>query len=147
MARLLFMNPDGACAAAQSVLSYLQHMHIEQSWCPIRKIYLAQPLVARWENCREQGYVISMYDGEYLRKVQLNIAFYEHRNSDDIVAIVWEQITMNSPNISTIDTKGAVFKDKWDLSASYRYDESYKMADWIHKTMTEFWVKHNPQEA
>lgn len=146
MSRLLFMNPDGACAAAQAVLAYLQHMHIEESWSMERSCYLAQPKVARWENCREQGYVISMTDGEFYRKAQLNIAFYEHRNSDDICAIVWEQATINSPTISTIDTQGTVFKDKWDISKVVAYDQPQAMADWILKQMRDFWVKHNPLE-
>ena len=68
-------------------------------------------MVARWENCREQGYVISLRLPTYSK--QLNIAFFEHRNTDSICAIVWEQRTLNSPTIETAEF-GDVYKTKWD---------------------------------
>lgn len=143
MSRQLFVNPDGACASAQAVLAYLQHMNIEESWSSERRTYLAQPKVARWENGREQGYVVSMTDSEFLKKTQINIAFYEHRNSDNIVAIVWEQVTLNSPTIDTINTNGTVFKDKWDVTKSFDYDLAWSMASWIREQLTDFWVRNN----
>lgn len=82
----LFQNPDGSNHQARAVLAYLSaHDAIEASWSDERKCYDACPEVNRWHNCREQGYVVTMRSKDYSR--QVNIAFFEHRNSDGICAI------------------------------------------------------------
>ena len=135
----LFQNHDGASAAAQAVLAYLSsHDGIEESWDTVKGRYKACPTVARWHNCREQGYVVSMQSGDYSK--QINIAFFEHRNYDNICAIKWEQITINPPTIETMNTKGTVYKDKYDVSKEFSYDECTLMAEWIYKELTHFWV-------
>ena len=128
---------DGANYQARGVLMFLQPFDIEESWDKERKEYLAEPTVARWENCREQGYVVSMRSQD-MRK-QLNIAFFEHRNSDSICAVKWEQVTINAPTIDTANF-GNVYKDKYDTSFDVGYGEVSKMADLIRKELTEFWM-------
>jgi len=145
MSAELFINPDGANSQAQAVLAYLRgNEGIEGSFDSERVQFLACPRVSRWENCREQGYVVTMRSLGH--KKQINIAFFEHRNSDEICAIVWEQITTNAPTIDTMETGGTVYKDKYDLTQSFKYGEAQKMADFIYQTLTEFWM-HNKQGA
>jgi len=105
---------DGANYQAQAVLAYI-NTEIEDV------------KISRWENCREQGYVLSLRNRS---TSQLNICFFEHRNSDDICAIKWIQNTINAPTIDTAEF-GDTYSDKWDLSHSVSYGEAESMAKWI----------------
>lgn len=126
---------DGANKQARAVLAILQGFSIEESWNSERREYEAQPYVARWENCREQGYVVSLRAlGE-----QLHIAFFEHRNSDSICAIRWKQVYINSPTIDTAEFAGQCYKDKWDVSKEVRPGNITDMADWIGGEFESFW--------
>jgi hypothetical protein len=134
--RNLFQNPDGADTQARATLAYLEGREgLEASWDNQRLRYAAEPKILRWENCREQGYVIVLRAN--LR--QLNIAFFEHRNSDDICAIEWEQITINAPTIDSAEF-GGMYKNKFDVSQSFRYGEAIKMAEWIYGRLNDFWI-------
>lgn len=136
MSGLLFQDTDGAQPAAQAVLAYLRRGFIAPSWCDKRGVYLAQPTVARWHNCREQGYVVSL---SAPNRSQINIAFFEHRNSDNICAIVFYAQTLNPPTLS--DVPDDTYKTKWDTSHEVRWDQAQDMAHWILETLTAFWVK------
>ena len=128
----LFQNPgDGANCQAKAVLAYLQKYDgIEESWDAERSRYLAQPTFSRWENCLEQGYVVCMRSKDFRR--QINIAFFEHRNSDCISAVEWEQCTTNAPCIETAEF-GEAYSDKFDTSHDEPYGNCVQMADWIDK--------------
>lgn len=142
---LKYMN-DGAYPHAQAVMCYLKYSlgdGIEGSWNDERKRYDAEIKIARWENCREQGYVVSLRTKDFNR--QLNIAFFEHRNSDDLCAIKWEQTSLNSLTIDTAKF-GDVYKDKYDVSLSVRYDEIAKIADWIKSQFESFWKETMPKK-
>lgn len=128
---------DGANRQARAVMCMVQTHNIESSWDVDWKEYKANPQIARWENCREQGYVISLTSKDKSR--QVNIAFFEHRNSDSICAVKWEQLTLNSPHIDTADFGDQVYTTKWDVSYEVGYGEIVKMADWIVEEMDEFW--------
>lgn len=132
----IYLN-DGANRQAKAVLAFLQDLTIEDSWDSERKKYIASPSVSRWENCREQGYIISMRSQDYSR--QINIAFFEHRNSDRICSIKWEQISINSITIDTADFDGQCYSDKYDVSHSVGYGEVLAMANWIQEELHEFW--------
>lgn len=136
----LFHNPDEANYQARAVLAILNSRNIEDSWNSDKGQYEAQPKVERWENCREQGYVIVFLVGYH--SPQLNIAFFEHRNSDSICALKWEQNTINTPTIDTLDAKGQVYKNKWDVSKSVEVGEYDAMADWIMESLETFYRKH-----
>lgn len=132
---------DGANFQAQAVLAFVRSgCDIEESWSDKFKKYEAKIKVGRWENCREQGYVLSMLTRNY--KKQLNIAFFEHRNSDDIEAVKWEQTSINSLTIDTAKF-GEIYKDKYDTSFSARCGEISKMSDWIIEQFTEFWKEND----
>lgn len=138
MTQPLFQNPDGANDQARAVLAYLSgKAGIEESWNSQRNDFGAKPTVARWYNCREQGYVVSMRSKQFAQ--QINIAFFEHRNSDDICAVEWEECTTNPP---TIDSEAfrKVYKDKWFSSHSESVGRASEMADWIFERLTAFWI-------
>lgn len=134
---------DGADASARAVLCLLQGIFgIEKSPKDEWDKYEAEPKIARWENCREQGYVISLKNKDYSK--QLNIAFFEHRNSDSIHSVRWEQITLNSPTIDTAEF-GNVYKSKYDTSYSVDYNGHYEMAEWINRELNDFWTTNLKQ--
>lgn len=135
---------DGADHQSRAVLMFLQGICIiNDSWNDERKVYEAVIKVARWENCREQGYVVSL-PSRYYRE-QLNIAFFEHRNSDAICAIKWEQTSLNSININTAKFND-IYKDKYDVSHRVSYGDVSGMAEWIINQLKEFWVNTNKSE-
>jgi hypothetical protein len=129
---------DGANWQAQAVACYLNHTKIEESWSEEKSAYLASPSISRWENCREQGYVISLRAANLK---QINIAFFEHRNSDSICTVEWEQNTMNAPTIDTAEF-GNIYKDKYDTSASFSYGEVVAAGDWILDRLDSFWTNN-----
>lgn len=129
---------DGADEQARAVMCMLQGRDIEKSWNEECLRYKAEIKIARWENCREQGYVVMLRSEDW--KEQLNIAFFEHRNSDGIHAVKWLQNTMNSPNIDTAKF-GDVYETKYDTSYNVSYGEITKMANWIFDELTAFWCK------
>ena len=144
MTNLFDYMQDGAHPSARAVLAILQGMgKIDDSWDSELKEYTATPKVARWENCREQGYIISLTADNY---EQLNIAFFEHRNSDSICAIKWVQRSMNSITINTMKTDEC-YKDKYDVSHSVSYNEHYEMAEWIKLQFETFWkINQKPEK-
>lgn len=137
MGNLFQNNPDGADAQARAVRAYLSmYDGIEESWCSEWKRYEAEPQIDRWHNGREQGYVVTMRTAKLNR--QINIAFFEHRNSDNICAIKWEQATLNPPTIDSAKF-GDVYKDKYDVSHSVSYGQVTDMAEWIYEQLVDFW--------
>lgn len=133
---------DGANYQARAVLMLLQRMTIEESWNDEFQKYDAEPQVARWENCREQGYVVSLRAENHNH---LHIAFFEHRNSDNICAIQWEQNCLNSPTIDTAKYGDACYSDKWDVSHKVEVEECAKMSDWISEALTKFWCDNRKE--
>lgn len=129
---------DGANYQARATLMFLQRdAHIEESWDNEWKRYEAEIQVARWENCREQGYVVSLRNK---KREQLNIAFFEHRNTDSICAVKWQQESMNTLTINNA-IFGDVYKDKYDTSHCVGYGKAYEMAEWIIEQLREHWIK------
>jgi len=127
---------DGAHPQERAVLAFLhRYSDIESSWNDEHKRYDGQVDVGRWENCREQGYVVSIRSKNCK---QLNIAFFEHRNSDSICAIVWEQSSINTLTIDNAEF-GEVYKTKHDVSHEVGYGEAYEMSEWIGEQLTNFW--------
>lgn len=122
-------------------MAMLQDFEIQESWNAEQRRYVAEPLIARWENCREQGYVITLRTPGQT----LHIAFFEHRNSDSICAIRWKQSVINSPTIDTAQFNGECYRDKYDVSHQVEYGEITEMANWIRDQLTAFWISQQPK--
>ena len=141
MTKLENYNDDGANKQAQGVLAILQYIMgsgIEDSWDKKWKRYRADVWLARWENCREQGYVVSL-SAENMNT--LHIAWFEHRNSDSIHAIKWHQkCLINSPTIDTADFGDECYSNKYDTSFDVHPHEVATMAEWIRDRLLEHWA-------
>jgi hypothetical protein len=140
MQNIIHYLKDGAGNQARAVLAALQYRigdGLEASYDKEHHRYLAQINVSRWENCREQGYVCMLRTPTYSN--QLNIAWFEHRNSDDICAVMWEQVSMNSPTIDTAQF-GNLYKSSHDVSMTVGCSKYQEMADWIFGQLRDYWV-------
>lgn len=137
---------DGANYQAQAVLAFLRGTgNIEESWNAEFKYYDAKPEVARWHNCREQGYVVSLRGPRYSN--QINIAWFEHRNSDSICAVEWNATYTNPPTINDIPEDAPFYKSKWDVSHSVSVGKASEMADWINERLHSFWLLEKSKEG
>lgn len=99
----------------------------------------------RWYNCREQGICLSMSPNPFSKPV-LNIAIFEHRNSDEICCLKWEtdHLYMNSPlEDKDIYQKAYHGGDKFDVAASFKYLEIGKCVDWIYNEFDLFYQAHH----
>ena len=130
-----YMN-DGANWQAQAVLAavrYFSDMTLDASYDKEKKKNRAKIVVGRYENCREQGYVLTLLvDWQAI----YNIAFYEHRNSDRICVKGFEGSFFNTPRAEDLK-----MKDKWDYDKSFEFGQIMECAEWIdtifEKKLTE----------
>lgn len=129
MVNFAHYGDDGADHSSRAVLALAQFLccyleNVDQNTHSVN--------VGRWCNGREQGYVVRVrpYVFDCDKPEQLNIAWFEHRNTDAICTLVWKQRTINTPTIHDADF-GNLYKDKWDITESFRYNEHYKAAEFI----------------
>lgn len=119
---------DGANYKARAIMCLIQGRITEVKECMkgINKDVAAH--IGRFENCREQGYVLSLfYKCQFIR----NYAFYEHRNSDRMCLLMSDTSTINTPRAD------AMFGDrgKYDVDKSFDSDEIVEAADYIIEQM------------
>ena len=128
-----FMN-DGANWQAQAVLAMVRH-NIEnavyKAYNEKQKDYDCFVKAARFYNCREQGYVISV---TYNTK-QKNYFFYEHRNSDDICVVMTDDYTLNPPTLADFCKK---MKSSSDYDRSFSYGKIVECGNFILDNIMEF---------
>lgn len=121
---------DGANYKAQAILAILRGMVDSEVFYDLtgEQQRGAEVHVGRFENCREQGYVFTLY---YNWSQIRNYAVYEHRNSDQICVLESDAITINTPSID------AMFGDrgKYDVDHFFNYDEIYPAAMYIMEDM------------
>ena len=141
-----YMN-DGAGWQAVAVLAYIKGRIFpitEDKFCNTS----LRVEVGRYENCREQGYVVSLkfmgrknLDSD-VTFMQRNYAFYQHRNSDSICVLISNTFTTNTPGIDDM------WKDKGENPRSSDYDEGFDWDDikgcgeWILDDMVEYLNNH-----
>ena len=120
---------------ALAVAAYVLGAHREDGWQPQEswdgERYQCSLQVRPWYNGRETGVVFQFSEGTnpYLGPV-LNIAVFEHRNSDDICAWAW--FSRSQVNwVSIADVPDHVAPDKWTHNKSVSYGEAGKMATWV----------------
>jgi len=132
---------DGANPQAQAVLAYLGHITdgVQASWNSDSMRYDADVSVARFHNCREQGYVLSMRSRDYKR--QLNILFFEHRNSDSIIIVEFEKCTINPITIDQVPETHPWFHSKYAYDKAFSCGEVYDAASYIVERLEVFWTE------
>lgn len=131
---------DGANWQAQSVLGYLRSIKesiVDKTWSDSAKRYEALIYVGRYENCREQGYVFTIsYKSKYK-----HYAVYEHRNSDNLIVLINEGFSMNTPSVDFM-WEGHMNENgettKWDYDKDFGFGEIIQCGDFIAEDMKSF---------
>lgn len=133
MVNINYYLNDGANWQAQAVLAYLRNSFE----CDVKDKYFntddydkIRCEVGRFENCREQGYVVTIS----YRWEQRHFAFFEHRNWDAIVVYVSDTQTINTPSIHE------VYNGRSSSGYDYHfpYGEIMKCGDKILSLMKKF---------
>lgn len=135
--KLIEYLQDGACMQARCVLCYLQtNVCIFEDDEDPYKIKTGDIEVGRWENCREQGYCVSLAKNG----ISLNIIFFEHRNSDSICAVKWQENGMiNTPSLDSPELKKTKwYNDKFAVDKKVPYMHIREMGDWILNEFKQF---------
>lgn len=127
---------DGACWQAVAVMAYLRGHYILPDFVYNNEhhYYEATADICRFDNCREQGYVLMIRYYGY----QKNYAFYEHRNSDRLCVVAFEKDTFY--DVCHNDVMEAM-KDKWDFTKSFSFGEIVECGSWIVKDIETFLAK------
>lgn len=117
------------------MVRYLLGDGIESSWDDEYKRYTAEIQFTRFDNCREQEYVIFLRNRNFNK--QINIAFYEHRNSDQIYVQINDKRTFNAPTLEDITS---TMKDKWEAAFEAKVGDIAPVAKFIARKLEEFWI-------
>jgi len=124
---------DGANWQAQAVLAYLRNRFecdVKDKYFDTDEYNRIHCEVGRFENCREQGYVVTIS----YRWEQRHFAFFEHRNSDAIVVYVSDTQTINTPTIHEVyNSRGGS-----DYDYHFYYGEIMKCGNKILSLMKKY---------
>lgn len=125
-----YMN-DGANWQAQAVLAYLRYNKDKITYYAEHHGLKADIQVGRFENYREQGYVVRLLVNNLTIK---NYCFYEHRNSDQISIISNNTTTLDTPSVQEM-WEGR--KDKYDTDKDFDFGEIVRAGEYILNSMKE----------
>jgi len=96
-----------------------------------------------WYNGRERGFILST-EPSWAKEPCLNIAVFEHRNSDQICTLKWEtqRPYRNYPDEKAL--KLAYPSDgKWDVAATFDCGKIGECAEWIYNELKNFYKEHH----
>lgn len=124
---------DGANPQAQAVLVWLRSLLFR-----INDLSYSYPVddadvkCVRYKNCREQGYIVSLYTGA---DITFHYAFYEHRNSDSIIIVKFTKEGEDAGDTPIAEDVWNSMDDKYDYDMAFGYGDIVKAADWIMDDM------------
>ena len=121
---------DGANWQAQCVLAYIRRNFeniLDKTWDKDKKSYNGSITVGRFENCREQGYIFTLWVG--INQIK-HYAVYEHRNVDKLCVVAFDGSFINTPTINDIP-----MTDKYDITMSFGCGEVIACGKWIADQM------------
>lgn len=124
---------DGANPQAQAVLVWLRSLLFR-----IEDLSYSYPVdevdvkCVRYKNCREQGYIVSLYTGA---DITFHYAFYEHRNSDSIIIVKFTKEGEYAGDTPIAEDVWENMDDKYDYDMAFGYGDIVKAADWIMTDM------------
>ncbi|AFU86769.1 hypothetical protein D869_gp145 [Caulobacter phage CcrRogue] len=145
----LLINTDGANFQAQAVLAVVRDMlgeDFEPSWSTDLGEYLAEPRLARFDNNRVAGYVIWMPDSRACAWMgpegwrQINITFYQHGVSDQIVVNGWRKAYREDLPPTRHDMPDV---EEMHRRQIFEQHEIVPAAEYIIHLLTEFWEEGN----
>lgn len=140
----LTQNPDGASTQSQIVLAILRDRigdGIDESWDAEAREYGANPQVSRWENVKEQGYIIRM--PHHVARKQINVIFFENRGSDDVDVVMFETaISLHTFHVHTLP-EDLPFTHSGEVTRRFSSGQWKQTADYIYEALTAFWATNS----
>lgn len=135
-------HDDGANAQAQIVLALLKNYEIEESWSDEFKRYRAEMNVARWHNCREQGYSVGICPKKWRGNHAVTLAWAEDRNTDNIVVYEYKGFTLNPLTVHDMTTQPESWSGK-----HFAYGKWEEAADYIKNRLREVYFSEPVTES
>ena len=128
---------DGADWQSRAILAYIQGniASINDKTYVGEGSYRAEVLCARFDNVggREHGYMVSVL---YQYKEQKTIAFYEHRNSDNVYIIHSDEwFGFDTPNPEVL---GKNYPSKWSNDTLFECGKIKECAEYIINELKKF---------
>lgn len=122
---------------------YIEKRDIKDIYSPYNR---PQIMVGRYENCREQGYVLTLMSSQCGKQIA-HYAIYEHRNSDNICVNKFHGVFTDTPDCEAVWSGKA---SKYDYDQAFSYNEVWEAYGWLEESMqadlAEFcqeWVNKN----
>lgn len=95
---------------------------------------------APWYNGRERGVVFTFSRYNAGGRKVLNIAVFEHRNSDALCALKWfSGPDINPPNMTTHGEEAYHGGDKYNVAHQVKYGQIVEMVQWIVEQIESDW--------
>lgn len=107
---------------------YKQKRNIKDSCSPYNR---PQIMVGRYENCREQGYILTLMSSQCGKQIA-HYAIYEHRNSDNICINKFHGQFINTPGIEAVWSGR---ESKYDYDQAFSYNEVWEAYQWLEEDM------------
>lgn len=127
---------DGANYQAQAVLAVLRSRLATFPSAETIGLNEYHISVGRYENCREQGYVFTLW-ADLIKQIR-HYAVFEHRNSDNLIVLESTKQTINTPNWDDMyGTRG-----KYDYDKGFNPEQFSEAADYIAKDMAERLIQY-----
>lgn len=124
---------DGAHWQAQAVLAYIRYYSSIVTDIKKDNGIKVEIKVGRYENCREQGYIFTLYYGW---KPIMNYCVYQHRNNDQLCVLKFKtECNINTP---TLEDVWKDKKDKYDVDKFFEFGEIVPCGDFIMKDMENY---------
>ena len=127
---------DGANYTIQALMCLCKNICLEMPDEYVKRVGIENPyskwnepvlMVGRYENCREQGYTLSLVAQDCSEQIA-HYTIFEHRNSDNICIQKFRGQFINTPGIDDIWKDR---KDKWDIDQSFDYNEVWEAYPWL----------------
>ena len=122
---------DGANWQAVGVMAYLRSRTEYAMNTATHANVFSQLTIGRYENCREQGYIVSCK----VNGGQRNWCFYEHRNTDRLCVVVFDCFSIDTPSKEKV---WEVMKDKYDVTKDFECGEILECGQYILEDIKEF---------
>lgn len=139
---------DNRSSLAQVVLIFLSKFHgvwIDnfQNGINTKSLFCdtATPTVSLWNNGSERGYFVSLKRNNK----QLNIIFFEHKNSDDLIVEHFIHDMEPKDVYEYNDIPKEIYKDKFNYDISFPFDKPYDAASYIQKFLEHFYQYGNDE--
>jgi len=141
MSDVIIDTTMGMSPQASAVMEFMKDTEPDfADWDEDLREYKVRIQTRPWYNGRERGFVLSMMDKYGSKNKALNIAVFEHRSSDSLVAWAW---LSNGFAYNEIGLDDVEFIDDHPNHATQwvAYGRIDLMSKWIYDTLADYYKK------